>query len=264
MRNKGWTKLYREQFVHWISEKKPWCDGYAWSYLYSQANHKPKVVNFRNEYLHLKRGQFVTSKIKLKNIFGWTRRHVDNFLKALENDEMLTYRVTNRFTIITIINYDKFQGNGEQDDIQNDKQMTDRLHTDDKQVSTTKNDIKNDLSINNKKISPALTIFNYWKEKLKHKKSLPTKDKLNKINARLKEGYTIEDCKQAIDGCANSEFHQGKNEGKKIYDSIGLIFRNGEKIEEFMNYRKGDKNESNNEQQQRHKQYKELEEEYKV
>ena len=149
MKNKGWTKFHREQFSHWIS-KKPFCDGYAWTYLYGQANHKPGIVNFRNEYIKVGRGQFITSKMKLENIFGWTRRHIDNFLRALENDEMITYRMTNRFTSITIINYEHYQSYGKQNDIQNNKQMADRLHTDDKQVSINKND-NNDINDKNDK-----------------------------------------------------------------------------------------------------------------
>ncbi|MBA7573623.1 hypothetical protein ES695_12910 [Candidatus Atribacteria bacterium 1244-E10-H5-B2] len=140
MKNKGWTKFHREQFSHWVSEKKPWCDGYAWTYLYNMANHKPGKANFRNEYIPIDRGQFVTSKIKLETTFSWTRRRLDNFLKALENDEMITYRITNRYTVITIINYEIYQGDGKQNDIQNNRQIADRLQTDDKQVSINKNE----------------------------------------------------------------------------------------------------------------------------
>jgi len=96
MKNKGWVKLWRNQYNNWISEGKPWCDGYAWTFLYSQANHKKGMVNFRNEYIEVKRGQLLTSKLKLQGIFGWTRWHVVNLLKALKNAEMITYRTTNR------------------------------------------------------------------------------------------------------------------------------------------------------------------------
>lgn len=139
MKNKGWVKLWRDQFNNWIS-KKPFCDGYAWSYLYSRANHKKKMVNFRNEYIEVERGQFLTSKLKLQEIFGWTRRHIENLLKALKNDEMITYRVTNRYIIITIINYEKYQSKEEQNDIQNDNQVTNRRQTGLKRGTTNKND----------------------------------------------------------------------------------------------------------------------------
>ena len=117
MADKGWVKLWRDQFNNWIS-KKPFCDGYAWCYLYQRANHKKGVVNFRNEYIQVERGQLLTSKLQLQEIFGWSYRHVENFLKALENDEMIKCKTTKRYTIITIVNYDKYQGNGEISDEQ--------------------------------------------------------------------------------------------------------------------------------------------------
>lgn len=145
MKNKGWTKLYRGQFIHWIS-KKPFCDGYAWCYLYSQANHKPGMVSFRNEYIKIERGQFITSKKKLMNFFGWTRFHTNNFLKALKMDKMITYRATHRYTLITIINYGIYQDNNKKSDIQNDPQndpqTAHRQHTDDHKQECIKNDLR--------------------------------------------------------------------------------------------------------------------------
>ena len=142
MKNKGWTKLYRAQFVHWIS-KKPFCDGYAWTYLCNQANHKEGMVNLRNEYIKVERGQLVTSKKKLQKFFGWTRRHLENFLTALEKDQMLAYRMTYRYTVITIVNYGTYQSNDTKSGTQNDKQVASR-----KQAGVYKQEcIKNDLRI---------------------------------------------------------------------------------------------------------------------
>lgn len=145
MKSIGWTKLYRGQFTHWIS-KRPWCDGYAWCYFYSQANHKPGMVNFRNEYIELERGQFVTSKKKLMKFFGWTRRHVENFLKALNIDHMITYRMTHRYTLITIENYniyqDKILNSSTQNDTQSDQQVTHRRPTGLNKQECIKNDLR--------------------------------------------------------------------------------------------------------------------------
>ena len=139
MKDKGWVKLWREQFNNWIS-KKPFCDGYAWSYLYSQANHKKGMVNFRNEYIEVERGQLLTSKLRLQETFGWTRTHVYNLLRVLKNAEMITYRTTNRYIFITIVNYEKYQGSDEQDNKQNNIQTANRQHTDSKRPTTNKNE----------------------------------------------------------------------------------------------------------------------------
>lgn len=45
--------------------------------------------------------------------------------------------------------------------------------------------------------------------------------------------HTLEGCMEAIDGCALSEFHMGRNKMNKRYDSIELIFRDAEHIEKF-------------------------------
>lgn len=114
MKNKGWVKLWRDQFNNWVSDRKPWCDGYAWCYLYSRANHKKRIVNFRNQYIEVERGQLLTSKLKLQRIFGWSYKRTTAYLKALEKDKMCTIRTTNRYIIITIVNYDLYQSKEEQ------------------------------------------------------------------------------------------------------------------------------------------------------
>lgn len=45
--------------------------------------------------------------------------------------------------------------------------------------------------------------------------------------------YEIQGCKDAIDGCALSEFHMGRNKNNKRYDSVELIFRDAEHVEKF-------------------------------
>lgn len=128
MQSKGWVKLWREQFTHEVSERKPWCDGYAWSYLYSQANYKSGIANFRNQYIPIERGQFITSLLKLSQTFGWTWRRTRSFLNNLQNDGMLILKFSlkshneqhneqhNRFLTVTICNYEKYQGTEEESD----------------------------------------------------------------------------------------------------------------------------------------------------
>ncbi len=53
--------------------------------------------------------------------------------------------------------------------------------------------------------------------------------------------YGIELCKQAIDGCAASDFHMGRNKANKRYDDITLIFRDVEHVEMFLERGEGRK-----------------------
>jgi len=208
MNNKGWVKFHRVQFSNWIS-KKPFCDGYAWTYLYTQANHKKGMVNFRNEYIKIERGQFLTSKLKLQKIFGWTYRHVENFLLALKNDENITYRTTNRYIVITVVNYDIYQSYAEQNDEQNVDQSKNRLGTDYKRGNTNKNE-ENVKNVKNKKditkvissvgLKPNyVAIVNYLNEKTGRNFNPKNKSTMDMLRARFNEGRTMKDFVTVID-----------------------------------------------------------------
>ena len=262
MGSKGWVKLYREQFSHWVS-KIPFCDGYAWTYLYSQANHKRGLVNLRNEYIEINRGEFLTSKLKLQKIFGWTRRHLENFLNTLKKDQNITYRVTNRYIVITIINYDIYQGYDENNDIQNDQQMTNRKQTDDQQkanrkqtddqqMTTNKNEknVKNEKNDKNDKknryIVDSTTIeqiifYLNTEAKKNYKVNTPLTRRL--INARLKEGYSLEDFKKVIDIKVREWLGKFTKDGKDMGDWLRPQTLFGTKFESYLNQSDFDDNE---------------------
>lgn len=76
-------------------------------------------------------------------------------------------------------------------------------------------------------------VFTHWKETLKHPDARLTAKRQQRILQRLKEGYSVDDLRAAIDGCAKSAFHMGDNANGKVYDDIELICRSGEKVEQF-------------------------------
>jgi hypothetical protein len=78
-------------------------------------------------------------------------------------------------------------------------------------------------------------VFAHWQARMNKPKAKLTNDRRQKINARIREGYTEQDMIAAIDGCANSDFHMGrdpKSQGK-VYDDLTLILRNGTYVEKF-------------------------------
>ena len=82
------------------------------------------------------------------------------------------------------------------------------------------------------------SVFAYWQKTFDHSRAKLTKDRKTKIASRLKEGYSLDDLKHTIDGCKNSSYHMGENDQGKIFDSIELLFRNGDKVESFWQYTK--------------------------
>lgn len=80
-------------------------------------------------------------------------------------------------------------------------------------------------------------IFEHWKTVLNHPRSILSIERIRKIKQRLAEGFTVEDLKAAIDGCKKSAFHQGGNDQGRVFDDIGLIFRDAGKVEQFIGYK---------------------------
>jgi uncharacterized protein YdaU (DUF1376 family) len=100
-----------------------------------------------------------------------------------------------------------------------------------------------ELTTNVKSISspaapdPADDVIDYWRKVMgKDNSTKATRGRLDKIRARLKDGYTPEQIKQAIDGCRRSDYHMGKNDQGKRYDCLTLICRSAEKMEQFIGY----------------------------
>jgi len=78
-------------------------------------------------------------------------------------------------------------------------------------------------------------IFDYWvaaMDKNPNKCKLTPKRK-KAITDRLKEGYEVDDIKDAISGCRQDAWSMGDNPRSKAFNSIELICRSGEKVEFF-------------------------------
>jgi uncharacterized protein YdaU (DUF1376 family) len=79
----------------------------------------------------------------------------------------------------------------------------------------------------------AESVFLYWQQQTHKPSAKFTPGRKRKVQARLKEGYSVEQLKNAIDGCLASEFHQGKNDSGMVLDDLTLICRDGEHVERF-------------------------------
>ena len=84
------------------------------------------------------------------------------------------------------------------------------------------------------KTNLAKIVFDEWAEIMNHPKSIMDAKRKRAIDARLKDGYTIDQLKQAILGCRNSEFHQGANDRQQVYDDIELICRTASNVDKFI------------------------------
>ena len=77
-------------------------------------------------------------------------------------------------------------------------------------------------------------LFYYWTEVFeKNANTVLDEARSKKISIAIKN-YGMETCKQAIKGCSLSSWHSGHNPNGKKYHDLTLIFRNAEKVEQFL------------------------------
>ncbi len=99
------------------------------------------------------------------------------------------------------------------------------------QVPQTTREAREDVSP--KEIHAVFDHYRTYKPKSTPKPNADMKT-WKKIRARFQEGYSLEDLCNAIDGCFASPFHQGENEHQRKYDSLELITRDADHVQQFL------------------------------
>lgn len=108
----GWIKLYRDLADHWLAQdpqKLGW-----WTILLLQVNHEDRKVLAGNQLIELKRGQIVASLSYLSTLWKTSKRTAERFLELLEKDQMVRRCTRQKVTIVTVCNWDSYQGKDEQ------------------------------------------------------------------------------------------------------------------------------------------------------
>ncbi len=155
MAKNGYISLNREIQNHWLfQEKRVFSKFEAWIYLLMDVNHTLGKVPIGNQIVEVKRGQTLTSILKLSEIFSWSRFKVKSFLTLLENDGMIEVKTTSKYTLLTIVKYDFYQGEGGRKQHQNNIKQTSKQQQPDinptsKQHQTNTNNKNNKNNNNN-------------------------------------------------------------------------------------------------------------------
>lgn len=192
----GYIKLYRK-----ILDSPVWGDPYylkLWLYCLIKATHTEREVIIGNQTITLKPGEFITGRKALTqelnagmkpkqklNESTWWR-----YLNNLEKLQMLNIKKTNKFSVVTILNWVEYQETGHQ--------MNIKRTTDEHQMNTNNNvkNVKND-----KEYIPYTEIVEFLNEKAGKNFKSTTRKTRELIRARWNEGYRLEDFKKVIEIC---------------------------------------------------------------
>ena len=111
----GWIAIYRAIMEHWIWNTSPQRLK-RWIHLLMCVAWQDKVVGFGDKEITLKRGQMVTSVRRLMGLWNTNNTTVKSTLEAFEEHGMIELKKEPNMTIITVVNYDKYQqGNDDEE-----------------------------------------------------------------------------------------------------------------------------------------------------
>lgn len=135
----GYIKLHRKIAEHRFWHNDPFSRPQAWIDLILLANWDDGFVRIRGNRIDLKRGQLAGSLRFLAPRWKWSPGKVKRFLKELENDSRIEQQKNAVTNVITITNYDLYQGNGTENGAQTER----RRSADARADGTTKEETKN-------------------------------------------------------------------------------------------------------------------------
>lgn len=136
----SWIKIFRE-LLQW-----EWFQKAEMVQLFIYLLLKANCVDKQWQGITIKRGQLATSNATIRQDLRLSEQQIRTCIKRLISTGEITYKSTNRYVVITICNYDKYQEIGnpinEQNNVQNNNQSTDEQRAINEQSTTTK-EIKN-------------------------------------------------------------------------------------------------------------------------
>ena len=135
----GWIRMQRGIVDHWVFSEADALK--LWVYLLMSANYEDKSRMFNGRLTQVKRGQLIYGRHAVSQRLGISEAKLRRYMKQFIKDEMISQQITNKYSVITITCYEKYQDGSQQTA---NKQPTKR-----QQTTTPKQ-----VTINNKQYIP--------------------------------------------------------------------------------------------------------------
>lgn len=110
MPDRGYIRFYRSVFDHHAFRPEPFTEREAWTWLCANAAWKARRQRTGEHVVDLARGDLVGAVRFLAEKWGWSRGKVERFVIRLKTETMIERRTETGITIISICNYDIYQG----------------------------------------------------------------------------------------------------------------------------------------------------------
>jgi hypothetical protein len=111
---------------------------HLWVHLIMKATYRDKEFLFNNKIEHLTAGQFIAGRKILSKETGIQESKVERILKCFETEHQIEQQSFNKFRIISILNWNEYQVNEQQ----NEQQVNNQRTASEQPVNTNKKDNK--------------------------------------------------------------------------------------------------------------------------
>lgn len=180
----GWIKLHRKISENALWQCEPFTRGQAWIDLLLLASHKKTFFYVRGIKIDLEVGQLSWSESKLAERWKWSRSKLRKFLNDLKKEQQIIQHKSNVIQVLTIVNYENYQQKEPQNIQQKDRRKTAERHI--------------------QEYKECIIMFN----KITGRNFKGTDKSKKQFNARIEEGFTLNDFEKAITNCSNDEWHK--------------------------------------------------------
>ncbi len=170
--NQGWIKLHRKILQDPIFTSNQGFKVWIWCLI--RANHKETEIFLGRQKVLLKQGQFIFGRYSASEMLKIPPSTVWFWIRRLKDDDYIDIKTTNKFSIITINNWDKYQNSltpkeQQKDTDKNDKNVKKYNEISTQEISIIK-EIKEKLSqteMNKRTLSQIINDTEFLKDKKK-------------------------------------------------------------------------------------------------
>lgn len=138
----GFIVLHRKMLDNPISKKPHWA--WLWVYLIMRANWEDKHIIWNGKKTIIPKGSFITGRLKLAKETGIKASTIERALEYLENEHQIEQQKNNKYRVITIVNWNKYQNKDSKMD--NKRTASGQLADTDNNINNINNNTRNEES----------------------------------------------------------------------------------------------------------------------
>jgi len=230
----GYILLHRSLLTNWVWEDRIFSKAEAWIDLIFLVNFAESTYQVGNEILPVLPGSRYTTVKELCERWKWSNTKVTNFLRLLQNDNMIVKNNVKKKTLLTIVNWDKYQ-------TKSDKKASEkrRENVEETLLNNKGNEVKNEKNI----YIPYEEIITYLNEKIGTSYKSTTPKTQECIRARWNEGFKLDDFKKVIDNKIADWKGKKTKDGRDCEEWLRPITLFGTKFESYLNQKGGKQDE---------------------